>query len=311
MNADKMTPEQVGTPPIIEIHGLSRSFGKTVALDNVTLSIPQGGVFGLVGENGAGKTTLIRHILGLLRCYQGSVRVFGFDPVEQPEAVLARIGYLSEDRDLPSWMKVKELMRYTRAFYPAWDIDYAEKLRRIFDLDPHAKIGTLSRGQKAKAGLLAALAHRPDLLLLDEPSSGLDALARRDILTAVIRTAAEEGRTVLFSSHLLNEVERVADRVAMIVKGKVAFCATMEDIKAGHHLVVANFPGRVPDFTQLPGLLSSRGSNNEWSLVFAASAESARAITVEAGGEVKEVDGLSLEDVFLARVGRPVEWTEV
>ena len=123
-------------------------------------------------------------------------------------------------------MRVDELIRYSRAFYPAWDDAYAEELRQAFALDPAAKIKDLSRGQKARAGLLTALAHRPELLLLDEPSSGLDPVVRRDILEAIMRTIAHEGRTVLFSSHLLEEVERVADDVTMISHGRIALSAS-------------------------------------------------------------------------------------
>src|SRR5246127_2812969 len=211
--------------PVIDIRGLTRRFGSKTALDNVSLALPRGAVFGLVGENGAGKTTLIKHLLGLLRAESGSVRVFGLDPVADPVGVLSRIGYLSEENDLPGWMRVDELLRYSRAFYPAWDDGYADELRQTFALDPTARITNLSKGQKARAGLLIALAHQPELLVLDEPSSGLDPIVRRDILGAVLRTIAHEGRTGLFSSHLLDEVERVSDHVAMITKGKIVFCA--------------------------------------------------------------------------------------
>ncbi len=180
----------------ISVSELTRRFGATTALDSVSVALPRGAVYGLVGANGAGKTTLIRHILGLLRAESGSVRVFGLDPVADPVAVLSRIGYLSEENDLPGWMRVDELIRYTSAFYTQWDDAYAEELRRAFALDRGAKIKDLSRGQKARMGLLIALAHRPELLMLDEPSSGLDPIVRRDILGAVIRTIADQGRTV-------------------------------------------------------------------------------------------------------------------
>src|SRR5207247_621705 len=206
---------------VITVADLTRRFGATTALDSVSLSLPRGAVYGLVGANGAGKTTLIKHLLGLLRAERGSVRVFGRDPVADPVGVLSRIGYLSEEADLPEWMRVHELMRYARSFYPTWDDDYAEQLRREFGLDLKARIRQLSKGQRARAGLMVALAYRPDLLLLDEPSSGLDPIVRRDILGAIIRTIADEGRTVLFSSHLLGEVERVSDQVAMIQAGKL------------------------------------------------------------------------------------------
>ena len=220
--------------PVIQVSDLTRHFGGKTALASVTLSLPRGGVYGLVGANGAGKTTLIRHLLGLLRAEHGTVRVFGRDPTTDPVGVLSRIGYLSEDNDLPGWMRVGELMKYTRAFYPAWDEDYAEELRRAFELSPRAKIKHLSKGQKARAGLLVALAYRPELLVLDEPSSGLDPIVRRDIVGAILRTIADEGRTVLFSSHLLDEVEQVADHVTMIDKGRVVLSAPLAEIKASH-----------------------------------------------------------------------------
>src|SRR5437868_118408 len=211
---------------VIDVSDLTRRFGAKTALASVSLSLRPGAVYGLVGANGAGKTTLIKHILGLLRAEGGSVRVFGLDPVADPVGVLSRIGYLSEENDLPEWMRVDELIRYSRAFYPGWDDAYAEELRRTFALDPAAKIKNLSKGQKARAGLLVALAYRPELLVLDEPSSGLDPIVRKDILGAVLRTIADEGRTVLFSSHLLDEVEEVADHVTMLSRGRVVLSAS-------------------------------------------------------------------------------------
>jgi ABC-2 type transport system ATP-binding protein len=162
------------------------------------------------------------------------VRVFGRDPVADPVGVLSRIGYLSEDHDLPTWMRIGELMRYSRALYPAWDDAYAGDLRAAFGLDETARISTLSKGQKARAGLLVALAHRPELLVLDEPSSGLDPVVRRDIVEAIMRTIAHEGRTVLFSSHLLDEVERTADHVTMINQGRIVLSGPLTELKQAH-----------------------------------------------------------------------------
>ena len=221
---------------VIEISQLTRRFGNKTALAGIDLSLPRGGVYGLVGANGAGKTTLIKHILGMMRAERGTVRVFGRDPVADPVGVLSRIGYLSEEHDLPAWMTIAELARYSRAFYPAWDPAYAEELRDAFALDANAKVKTLSKGQKARAGLLVALAHRPELLLLDEPSSGLDPIVRKDILGAILRTIADEGRTVLFSSHLLEEVEQVADHVTMINHGTIVMSAPLREIKAAHQI---------------------------------------------------------------------------
>jgi ABC-2 type transport system ATP-binding protein len=238
--------EVSGREPVISVSELTRRFGATKALDAVSVSMPRGAVYGLVGANGAGKTTLIKHVLGLLRAESGSVRVFGLDPVADPVGVLSRIGYLSEENDLPGWMRVDELIRYSRAFYPAWDNAYAEELRRAFALDPAARIKTLSKGQKARAGLLTALAYRPELLVLDEPSSGLDPIVRRDILGAVLRTIPAEGRTVLFSSHLLDEVEQVADHVTMISHGRIIASAPLDVIKDAHRV-----NGRAPSLDEI------------------------------------------------------------
>ena len=238
--------------PVIRVTDLTRRFGARTALASVSLSLSRGGVYGLIGANGAGKTTLIKHLLGLLRAESGSVRVFGLDPVADPVAVLSRIGYLSEENDLPGWMRVDELIRYSRAFYPAWDDAYAEELRRAFALDPTAKVKNLSKGQRARAGLLIALAYRPELLVLDEPSSGLDPIVRRDILGAVIRTIADEGRTVLFSSHLLEEVEQVADHVTMISQGRILLSGPLAAIRESHR-VGEHVPSLDKIFVELAG----------------------------------------------------------
>ncbi|MCI0464177.1 MAG: ABC transporter ATP-binding protein, partial [Gemmataceae bacterium] len=257
----------------------------------------------LVGVNGAGKTTLLKHVLGLLRAQEGSVRVFGRDPVADPPGVLVRIGSLSEENDLPGWMRVDEMLRYMRAFYPRWDDAYAEELRRTFALDPQAKIKHLSKGQRARAGLVAALAHRPELLLLDEPSSGLDPIVRRDILGAIIRTIAEDGRTVLFSSHLLHEVERVADHVAMMSNGQIVFSAAIEDIKETHRRVTLHFEEGRAEPPALEGVLAWEGAGQEWTAVCSGPASAFETAINVCGARIVDEHGLSLDEIFLARVG--------
>jgi ABC-2 type transport system ATP-binding protein len=290
-------------PHAVEIAGLSRRFGSKLALDQVSLQVKRGRVFGLVGANGAGKTTLIQHVLGRLKAESGSVRVFGFDPVADPVAVLGRIGYLSENRDLPGWMRVDELLRYTEAFYPKWDMAYAEELRRQFGLEPRAAIKTLSRGENAKAGLLIALAYRPELLLLDEPSSGLDPVVRRDILEAIIRTVADEGRTVLFSSHLLEEVERVADDLAMMFDGRVVLAGALDDVKENHHRLVFRFDSTQQSVPKVTGVLSITGGGQEWTAICNGKREEAVAAAARLGGRVVAEDSPSLDDIFVAWAG--------
>ena len=254
-------------PDVVAVTNLSRSFGPKKALNDVTLTVPRGCVFGLVGENGAGKSTLIKHLLGLWRAETGSVSVFGLDPVSEPTAVLERIGYLSEEPDLPGWMRVAELLRYTEAFYRRWDAAYAGRLLERFGLDAGARVKTLSKGQRARLGLIVAEAHRPDLLILDEPSSGLDPIVRRDILEAIIRTVTDEGRTVIFSSHLLDEVERVSDHVAMLHRGTLRLCAPLDEVKARHRRIVLRFGASHTEPPNVPGAIRVDGAGREWTAI--------------------------------------------
>jgi len=287
---------------VIEVSHLTFRFGSKMALDDVTLSIPRGVVYGLVGENGAGKTTLIKLIMGFLTPKQGTVRVFGLDPTRDPVNVLKRVGYLSEDREMPGWMRIHELMAYIQAFYPGWDEAYAEELRKRFELDPAAKVKALSRGERAKAALLIALAYRPELLVLDEPSSGLDPVVRREILSAIIRTVADEGRTVFFSSHLLEEVERVTDHVAMIQKGKIVLSAPLDTIKCQHRKLVVRLPEASPAIPPLPGVLFRSGTGREQSVICDGRIEEVRAGLASFGAEVIEETVPSLDEIFVARV---------
>ncbi|MEM7588211.1 MAG: ABC transporter ATP-binding protein [Acidobacteriota bacterium] len=296
------------TEPVIHVSELRRQFGAKTALSSVDLSVARGTVHGLVGANGAGKTTLIKHILGLLRAQSGSVRVFGRDPVADPVGVLSRMGYLSEEADLPGWMRTAELMSYSRAFYPDWDDAYAEELRQTFGLDQATRIKNLSKGQRARAGLLVALAYRPELLLLDEPSSGLDPIVRRDILAAVIRTIADEGRTVLFSSHLLDEVEQVADHITMIRRGHIVLSAPLADIRAEHHSLTVRFPEarERPDLAH--GVLSwdgegQGGEGREWTAVAHGNTAELEAAVTNWNARITSRRKPSLDEIFVARVG--------
>src|SRR5580698_4809114 len=296
-------PSPSSAEAAVAITDLSRRFGSKVALDNVSLYVPKGGVFGLVGENGAGKTTLIKHILGLLDAETGTVRVFGRDPVADPVGVLGRIGYLSEQPDLPGWMRVDELVRYTKAFYRSWDSAYAEELRVRFGLNAAQRINTLSKAQTAKAGLLAAQAHRPELLLLGEPSSGLDPLVRRDILEAVIRTVADEGRTVFFSSHLLEEIERVSDQIAMLHQGKMVLCGSLDEIKAQHRRITLRFETAQKNPSVIAGALNVSGNGREWTAMCNGACQELPAIATKLGARIVEEHAPSLNEIFVAHAG--------
>jgi ABC-2 type transport system ATP-binding protein len=286
----------------VEIKNLNRSFGRKRALHDVSIHIPRGGVFGLIGANGAGKTTLIKHILGAHYAETGSVRVFGFDPVTHPVEVLSRIGYMSEDRDIPQWMRVQEIMNYTRAFFPKWDASFAEELREMFDLDRMQRIRTLSRGQTARLCLLLALAHRPELLVLDEPSSGLDPVVRRDILAAIVQTVADEGRTVLFSSHLLDEVERLADRVAILHEGRVILEGELDAIQESFRRITLRFEQPFSEAPNILGAIEHRGSGHEWTYVCRGDREQLIQAAKTVKAEVVHEAPVSLDEIFISSV---------
>jgi ABC-2 type transport system ATP-binding protein len=295
---------------VVAVNDLSRSFGPRAALDRVSFHADAGQVYGLVGANGAGKTTLLKHLLGLLRAATGSVRVFGLDPVRDPVGVLRRVGYLSEERELPEWMRVDELMAYTQAYHPTWDSSYARELLETFGLDPSKRVKELSKGMRAQAGLIAAVAHRPELLILDEPSSGLDAMVRRDILDAIVRTVADDGRTVIFSSHLLDEVERMSDHVTLIQNGRVTVSGELDKVRRRYRRSRVRFVEGFDHPPVLESALTIEGGGRMWSVVHAGPSEDFRLSVHAHRGEVVDSRDATLEEIFLARAGRdrqPVE----
>lgn len=257
----------------VDVRDLKRCFRGKTALNEVNLQIPRGTIQGLVGLNGAGKTTLIRHLIGSLKAESGQVKVLGQNPVADPQQVLKQIGYMTEEDSLPKWMRVGELIDFCRAIYPTWDDHYASKLSEMFSLSRNIKLSTLSKGQRARAGLLAAIAHRPLLLILDEPSSGLDPIARSDILEAVIRTISDDGRTVLFSSHLLDEVDRVCDHITLLHHGKIIDTLRPED-RGGRfqELTVRGGESWSPPATD-HRCFGWRKSGEEWSVIYSVQAE--------------------------------------
>ena len=287
---------------IVEVRELSRRFGHQMALDHISLDVRQGYVYGLVGANGAGKTTLMRHLLGLLKAEQGTVRVFGLNPVTHPVSVLQRIGYLSEEREMPEWMRIDELMRYTAAFHSHWDNLYACELLSTFRLPGSKKIRELSKGMRAQVGLVAAVAHRPDLLLLDEPSTGLDAVVRKDILNAIVRTVADDGRTAIFSSHLLDEVELMSDYVFMFDGGQLIVQGSLDDVKAEHQQATVRFSTPY-ETLQFKGLLSAQPCMGSWNVVCHGKYEQVLQQLSAMGGEVTQCRSASLQEIFVARAG--------
>jgi ABC-2 type transport system ATP-binding protein len=285
---------------VVDIQDLHRFFGTKQVLRGINLQIHPGIVYGLVGENGTGKTTLIKHMLGRLFPQAGSVRMFGIDPIEDPAGVLGKIGYLSETRDMPQWMKVGEFIRYMQAFYPSWDEKFAAQLQDAFALASETHVSHLSRGQTARLGLLVAIAHRPPLLLLDEPSSGLDAVVRRDILAEVIRTVADEGRTVFFSSHLLDEVQRVSDYVGILRDGKIIMEGRVDDLLKSFKCYEVTFDEPLDAWPIADLAFCLRGGPKEWSVVSSQKLlDRLRPQLAELGGVITNEKPTSLEELFV------------
>ena len=216
---------------VISVNNISKRFGKRTVLNNVSLKVPSGVVFALLGENGAGKSTLIRSMLGYTKLNSGSISVCGLDPLKKPLEIRRRVGYVSDAPSLYEWMTVAQAGWYVSGFYPEGFLKSYAELIREFQLPAESKISELSKGMRAKVALSLAMAFNPELLILDEPTSGLDPLVRRSFLESMIDRAAA-GQTVFLSSHQIAEVERVADWVAILHQGQLQIVAPLEELKS-------------------------------------------------------------------------------
>jgi ABC-2 type transport system ATP-binding protein len=228
--------ENTMNEPAVELRGIVKVFDQKTVLAGVDLDVPKGSVMGLLGTNGSGKTTLLKCALGLLRPQAGEARLLGESAWNLTDAAKMRIGYVPQVIGLYSWMRVRHQIEFNAAFYPNWNHALADRLVREFDLPLDDRIGKLSVGQLQKVAILLALGHEPDLLLLDEPAASLDPVARRHFLQMVIELAEPGKRTVLFSSHITSDLERVADRVAILKSGRILWQGMLEDLKEQTHV---------------------------------------------------------------------------
>jgi ABC-2 type transport system ATP-binding protein len=283
--------------------GVTKRFDELDALTDVTLAVPRGSVVGLVGRNGAGKTTAIRCLLGLQRPTRGSVRLLGHDPRRLPVAVKQRLGYLSDAGvPFPS-ARPEDLLRFCAPLYPRWDHRLEHDLVARFGIPLHTRLSKLSPGQQRAVALALALCPRPDVLVLDEPAANLDAVMRREFLQQVLELVAEEGRTVLFSSHDLNDVERIADRLAILHQGRLLLHASVDELQERTRRLRLRFPGEAPLRVEIPGAVCTRRSGREL-LVTVDRHDDAMVPALERrlGAQI-EVRRLRLEDLFIDLVG--------
>lgn len=217
--------------PAISCSNLFKNYGAKKVLKGVDLEVSPGTIFALLGTNGAGKTTLIRSLLGLIPTTSGNIKVLGEEPYKIGPKLRQRIGYVSEEQGLYGWMTVSGLIKFCKALYEHWDDQLIDKYLERFQLDPGAKVRTLSKGQTVKLALILALAPQPDLLILDEPMNGLDPLAQYEFLQIILKEFNLEGRTIFFSTHILADVQSTAHQAAILHNGKVQAVGKVDQIR--------------------------------------------------------------------------------
>lgn len=292
---------------IIQVNRVSKRFRNTVALDNVSLHVPAGTVFALLGENGAGKTTLIRILTGFQKPDSGSASILGHDCGQHSEEIRRKIGYVSDSPALYEWMTPPEIGWFVSAFYDEGFIPRYRDLIEEFQVPPATKIKSMSKGQRAKVALALATAHDPELLILDEPTSGLDPMVRRQFLESMVDRAAA-GRTVLLSSHHINEVERVADMVAMIHGGQVKLVQSMNNLKLHTRIVTATMEDAHVESPELPGRVLSETNNGRQRRWVITDWNYAGELHWGPDDGVRQfhVSVPTLEEVFIAVCGQPI-----
>ncbi len=292
---------------IAEFNDIHRSYrrGEDV-LAGVDFSLEAGQIVALLGKNGAGKTTLIRIAMGMLAAQSGSVRIFGLDPRQDAVEVKRRIGYVAEDQILPAFLRVSEVLELHRSLFPTWDEELASRLAQRFDLPARAKIKTLSKGQARQVALLCAVAHRPELLILDEPAGGLDPAARRLFLETSIHLLNEAGTTILFSSHYMSDVERMADRVVMLHDGKVLINSELDELRESYSLALLNGGADVDRerLLALDGCFAVRERAGSLHAIFQLDPEESQAVLERELGAIDvRATRIALEEMFIELLG--------
>jgi len=286
--------------PVIKIDGLTITFGKKAAVQNLDLEIPRGSICGLVGPNGAGKTTTIKTLIGLLSPSSGNVKVFGLDPLQETVEIRQRIGYVPEKHFIYEWMKVKQVLKFTSEIYRNWDWEECNRITEFLALPEKLEVKKLSRGELAKLALTIALSHNPELLILDEPTSGLDPLIRREFLESIIRIIENGDRSVFFSTHILSDIERVADRVIILDQGKKIADDQLETLRSQY--IKASFVFNSPPNkdTVIPDSLRTEKGIREWVAIFCGPDEDRiQAISEQVGASDWMVMAMTFEEVFI------------
>lgn len=287
--------------PIIKIENLKKRYGRHYAVDGLSLQAPRGAVTALLGANGAGKTTTIQCALNLTNPTSGSIEILGVDSRKLGPSILERVGYVSENQRAPEWMTVDQLLDFLRPLYSQWDKELEKSLRRQFDLPGDRLVRQLSRGMKMKAALLSSLSYRPDLVVLDEPFSGLDPLARDEFLEGLLALTGEEGWSVFISSHDIEEAQRLADHVVIIDAGGAKLNESMDSLSRRFRRVEATLTGESP-IEPLPGWLEWETAGRHVRFIeprFEESAFAGRMERVKHGLKDIRTAPMSLREIFV------------
>jgi ABC-2 type transport system ATP-binding protein len=285
--------------PTVSFSHVTRRFGRVTALDRIDLQIEPGTILGLAGRNAAGKTTLLRMAAGLIWPDQGTVRVCGLNPVTDRERLAARVSLMDEESTLYPRLTIGELTKYAARLHPRWDDALAANVSQRLSLDPTATINSLSRGTRAKVALMLAVAPRPELLMLDDPTSGIDPLARREILDGVLATIPEQGGVVIWASHLIQDLERVADRIAVIDAGRLILDESIDALGSQMHRADAVFAGEPPPRLNRPGWLRAERDGRMLRVIARCGAQELRASLNSAGAQHLEISKVNLEDLLI------------
>lgn len=284
--------------PIV-IERLTKFYSGRAVVNELTLRVPQGSVYGFLGRNGSGKSTTIKMLLGMVQPDCGRSQLLGEDSLQLSPRTRASIAYLAENHPLYRWMTIGQVVGFTRAFYPRWDRGLLERILDHFELSPRTRLGRLSNGQRAQVSLALSVAADPELLILDDPTLGLDTVVRRDFLESLIQIIQRRGRTILFSSHILGDVERVADRVGILVDGVLRVDCPTEHFKQSVCKVLLEFAGTPPEFPGCRGLVSSRRSGRILELVVVGYGDEQRQLVESLRPLAIDVVELNLEDAFI------------
>lgn len=278
---------------------LTKYYGQRAVVQSLDLRVPQGCVYGFLGRNGAGKSTTIKMLTGMVHPDSGQAFLLGEDVGRLAPATRARIAYLAEGHPLYRWMSVDEMARFARAFYPTWNAALLEQILDHFRLPRRGKVRRLSNGQRAQLSLALAVAPDPELLILDDPTLGLDTVVRREFLESMIQVIQRAGRTILFSSHILGDVERVADRIGILVDGVLRVDCPTDTFKDSVRKVVLEFNRVMPDFPGCRGLVSNREEGVHLELVIVGFGEEQRQVCESLEPRAIDIVELNLEDAFI------------